>query len=1254
MTKKIGSRAGWALVGFLCAADAAQAATGVWTNVSGGYWADSANWQDGYVPAGAPNVADFSALGSGEAVTITNNTGIGALLFAGTPGDEWTVQTENGAQMGFDQTPLTVGFTGGEIRVEGGTLTLLPGWYYARYGVVKSGSGGVRLVNTYNTDFKGETRLDGGRLILSNNAALVSSVVTFNATNSLLVLESDALVGGMRSAVATVPDVALNGHSLSIGGAERHAEWDGRLTGDGTLALVRGEVQTLTATQAYSGVTRLDNGTLQLGKAAGKTVAWWRFDDEADIGKDSGALGNRLIAAGSPTQWYVDDPVRGGVLALDNGAYLAGPGVDKEVAALPTGNAPFTVAFWLKPAADVTDAAGVFGWGAYYLNYRCNMLRLNNPTSSVPLLHTNWANNREVPSSTNLKDGNWHHVAVVYSGVKYSFYIDGVLSKEEGQTPALEVQAGNFTLGRVWSTSYYKGLVDDFVIADWALSMSDLSAVRLAGQMPAGAAYPTDNLLPAVAQVEVGFNGTLRLLGDQTVATLGGAGAAGGVVLSCGGTLTAAGGGGATSTVFQSAISGDGRFVKRGVDYTLTLGGGNSYTGATEVQEGTLALVHVGVPRPQAHYRFDDAGSLGKDSSGNGYDLSASSSPAFVASGRLGGAAGFSTTDKDMLVASVFPATFPTGNVSYSFAVWCNPSVGNLKGMPVYWGGASSSPNGSGNLFRFESATQILVSNFGNNSTVSAGFDLFADTLNGGWHHIASTYDGATRVRRVYIDGALKFSDTRSSDLIVANAFFWLGGAPYGTANYYDGLLDEVMIFDCSLSGAEVQSIVEQTAPPPAPVACYRFDDASDPGKDSGAYGYHLAPFGAAAVTSQGKRNGALNLASAYGYLAWTNSVFPEMMPTGNQAMTIAAWVNPKTGADADGTVVCWGKSSLAKGCHVLRLRSFASGRLGMSYTDASAPNLESDAVNGLDYGAHPEGWHHVAAVYGAGARALYVDGVLLAQDSRSGLIVTTNTLFVGRKDAPAEKWFQGLIDEVEIYNVALSQSQICEVLRGGTDILPAATVLAVEGGATFRLSGARQRISALSGGGEVSLSEGLGLGLLTVAGGTGVFEGSLTGAGGIAVRDGAVQTLAGAGAFVGAVTVSNATLLIENAGGSVTGDGSAVTVQAGGRLGGSGALAGDVTFESGAGVVAGAGPDGLTVSGTVTLGANGTVSVALPSGFSGGSIVLISATSLSAPAGLSGWTVSGVPASWQTALKQVGNTLTLGVFRRGTLISVQ
>lgn len=1245
----------WLIAALTCAAFTTQAATGVWTNVSGGYWADSNNWENAYVPLGAGNRADFRALGSGGTVTITNNTGIGAILFSGEEGDAWTLAAENGAALGWDNDPLPEIDNGGEIRVEGGTLTLQPAFYWIFGEIVKTGAGGLRLTIPYW--YTAVTRLDEGTLLLTNSAALPLSSIIFNGTNALLTLEANALVGGVMSLVDRSPNIALNGHTLRIGGSGKNYEWGGQFTGSGAVAMVRAEVQTLTKTQELKSV-RLENGSLQLGKAAvGRTVAWYRFESLGTLVQDSGALGNNLTAAGSPA--WADDPERGGVLSLNGSSYLTGAGPDTGLSGLPSGNSPFTVAFWLKPDPGVNSLAGLFKWGTDGLNLAMNGMRLNTPSSSNPLLYTNWNNNRLIPSSVSLANGAWHHIAIVYTGTRHQFFIDGALRLEVAQDQALNVVARSFRLGCGWSTYYFKGLLDDFVIADWAMNAEDLYAVRAESQEPDLSGYTLNNLLPATANLEVGYNGILRLLGDQTVATLGGAGAAGGIALQNGGSLAANGMGATTSTVFRSAITGDGRFVKSGADYTLTLSGALTYTGVTEVAEGKLRLSPQGIPGLHAYYRFDDPARLGRDSSGNGYDLNASGAPAYQANGKVNGAAQFKKSTLDMLVSTAsFPATLPAGNSSYTFAFWCNPDdSGNLVGGIFGWGNAAWS--GAGNLLRFDGKTKILVSNYGNNLTVTTD-DLFSNSLSNGWHHIATTYEATNRARRVYVDGVLKLGDTLAWNLNVTNnGTLRLGDTPTTTDQCYDGLLDETMIFDRALSESEIRALLagapaglETPRYAESLVARYRFEAASDPGKDSGAYGYDLAASTSTVkVVANGKRGGALDLSAGYGYLAWTNSVFPEMMPTGNQAMTLSLWFNPVTGADAEGTLLTWGAINAGQ-CHLLR-PLVNSGRLGVRYTNAQS-GLDAGVIDGLDLGAAEEGWHHLAAVYNPTAknvnRSLYLDGVLVAQDGQKNLSVTPALFSIGYRESATNKWFQGMIDEVEIYNRAFSQAEVLTVLRGGTDILPAGSALSVAAGAAVDLDGAAQRVAALSGGGEVNL----GLGGLTIRGGEGLFSGTLSGSGLLAIRDGAAQTLSGASTFRGAVTVSNATLLVANTSGSATGNGGAVTVQNGGRLGGAGAIAGNVAFESGAGIAAGDGTDTLAVSGTVTLGASGTVALDQPAGFSGGTFALIAAASVSAPSGLSGWTVTPVPVNMVTALKISGGTLTLSVFHQGTILTIQ
>ena len=72
--------------------------------------------------------------------------------------------------------------------------------------------------------------------------------------------------------------------------------------------------------------------------------------------------------------------------------------------------------------------------------------------------------------------------------------------------------------------------------------------------------------------------------------------------------------------------------------------------------------------------------------------------------------------------------------------------------------------------------------------------------------------------------------------------------------------------------------------------------------------------------------------------------------------------------------------------------------------------------------------WHHVAIVYNAGVSSIYIDGVLDVTDPSDGvgtLTLNTDPLEIAADQAFAGRNFDGWIDEVRIYNAALSGPQI-------------------------------------------------------------------------------------------------------------------------------------------------------------------------------------------------------------------------------------
>ncbi len=70
--------------------------------------------------------------------------------------------------------------------------------------------------------------------------------------------------------------------------------------------------------------------------------------------------------------------------------------------------------------------------------------------------------------------------------------------------------------------------------------------------------------------------------------------------------------------------------------------------------------------------------------------------------------------------------------------------------------------------------------------------------------------------------------------------------------------------------------------------------------------------------------------------------------------------------------------------------------------------------------------WYHVASVYGDGAMKLYVNGALVAQKDHEGPL-NTNTvdLLIGEGSGFSGRQFQGMIDEVRIWNIARTEEEI-------------------------------------------------------------------------------------------------------------------------------------------------------------------------------------------------------------------------------------
>ncbi len=143
--------------------------------------------------------------------------------------------------------------------------------------------------------------------------------------------------------------------------------------------------------------------------------------------------------------------------------------------------------------------------------------------------------------------------------------------------------------------------------------------------------------------------------------------------------------------------------------------------------------------------------------------------------------------------------------------------------------------------------------------------------------------------------------------------------------------------------------------------------------------------------------------------------------------LTAAAWIKVNAFDKA------W-QAILTKGDNTYRLqRNNETNTLEFACTGLQIPN-------GNDYGslfgskAITTGeWHHVAGVYDGHKMCLYVDGALDTAQGASGSINTNDTpVQIGGNTQVQDRFWNGLIDEVRVYNYGLPEAQIQQLYREG------------------------------------------------------------------------------------------------------------------------------------------------------------------------------------------------------------------------------
>ena len=208
-----------------------------------------------------------------------------------------------------------------------------------------------------------------------------------------------------------------------------------------------------------------------------------------------------------------------------------------------------------------------------------------------------------------------------------------------------------------------------------------------------------------------------------------------------------------------------------------------------------------------------------------------------------------------------------------------------------------------------------------------------------------------------------------------------------------------------------VSATTQTAVTPTGLVAAYSFDEGTGTSvSDASGKGHTGAISGATWVTT-GKFGNALNFNGSSNLVTVADANDLDLTTT----MTLEAWVNPNVLSNWRTVILKERPSGLS---YALYAHDTArpSAYINTGGSDVSADGSASLPVNT---------WSHVAATYDGVILRLYVNGSQVGSRSVTGtMVASTSPLRFGGNTVWGE-YFSGLIDEVRIYNRALSADEI-------------------------------------------------------------------------------------------------------------------------------------------------------------------------------------------------------------------------------------
>ena len=377
---------------------------------------------------------------------------------------------------------------------------------------------------------------------------------------------------------------------------------------------------------------------------------------------------------------------------------------------------------------------------------------------------------------------------------------------------------------------------------------------------------------------------------------------------------------------------------------------------------------------------------------------------------------------------------------SYSIVAWIKPEANQQDGARII-SKALAIPNYHSYFLALNQGNQgDLLPNFGayNNSYLNASSEVTANQ----WHQVIGVYDG--KKTYIYVDGELSNQrDIQSNPPIgFDNLPLEIGRLNTNQSQYFSGCIDDIKIYNYAISQSKIDSLYIEGGWPNIHnnlVASYPFNgDAND---ESGN-GNNGSVNGATLTSDRfGNPNSAFSFDGENDYIQIPHS---ESLNLTNQ-ISVSYWIKLET------------SGPYFFPYHIIeKYGSWGSGQrewdINFVIDSGSvvwSTNLESET------------YYNFIMTYDGEVINIYKNSMLIGSESHStGIPKSSSDIMIGEYFLGGDYYFDGIIDDIRIYNYALSESEIQNLYEeggwGGTKII---TLISPNGGENWEF-GSTQEIT--------------------------------------------------------------------------------------------------------------------------------------------------------------------------------------------------